>query len=763
MDEFDSELNNLNLTPFKISICSLLYSFTFQDNYLNDNILNKKDQSFLYYEVIDNLIGNYSNEFSKETLINSIKNIFVEISKENYKLNENQIEKLIENFINNLNYNLCNIKNINDIYCLFKDNIPKIRNIQNSISFNLGGHLDNYLRKCLNSFNKLSFQGLIKLYEDIIKFNNNTIINISLSSKENENLFSEYFSNFSLNKNLKYLDNFKQKFLLECNNNINNNQNNSLAEKIFSLHKFYDYNLKYLYNENLSSNENKIHYSLLYLTNLYYECGYYNKAIQILFECFKLSQSNSDHEALLKCFLWLSLIYIQIGNFKLASQCLSTCLIKSFQNNFQLLYLNSSIELSNLNFIFHSTIGFLDKKIESKNISLDLKILSHSNNYSQLFKNLSDYYTLKDKEINNDELENLISYSNIHLIFNLLLKGEYALAIQYIKIVIKEIFKIYLDKNTELTESHNEILFGLINLMLNILDYDYKLSIEVIYNILNLKNFQDNLIINKEYIFWIIINKYCCEYQNYTYKLINNNKNFYNIGIFYLFINEYYNLYYEFNKPYELKTNEDDFENNLIIFINKCDEYHINSYKISGKLLLSKFYIEKERFTESEIILNKIIYYDSISEGEKIKCYIYLAYIYYYLKSYQKTEEIINNIQLNIENYCNISEKFDYYYLYTIFYKDKKFINLCLKYSLILNNSQKIEKCMEAYNLYINVDNEKNKNENELQNIINEHIEKNNKLFNILNLFNISVKEGLEILYEITKNNIEFFEENKIN
>jgi hypothetical protein len=70
---------------------------------------------------------------------------------------------------------------------------------------------------------------------------------------------------------------------------------------------------------------------------------------------------------------------------------------------------------------------------------------------------------------------------------------------------------------------------------------------------------------------------------------------------------------------------------------------------------------------------------------------------------------------------------------------------------------------MEAYNLYINVDNEKNKNENELQNIINEHIEKNNKLFNILNLFNISVKEGLEILYEITKNNIEFFEENKIN
>jgi hypothetical protein len=70
---------------------------------------------------------------------------------------------------------------------------------------------------------------------------------------------------------------------------------------------------------------------------------------------------------------------------------------------------------------------------------------------------------------------------------------------------------------------------------------------------------------------------------------------------------------------------------------------------------------------------------------------------------------------------------------------------------------------MAQYNLYINVDDEKNKNEKELQNNINEHIEKNNKLFNILNLFNISVKEGIEILYQITKNNIEFFEENKIN
>ena len=86
----------------------------------------------------------------------------------------------------------------------------------------------------------------------------------------------------------------------------------------------------------------------------------------------KLSQSNCDHEALIKCFLWLSIIYIQKGNFNLASQCLKTCLTKSFQSNYQLLYLISSIELSNLNFIFGANIGL---KKDEKNFLIIIQVI----------------------------------------------------------------------------------------------------------------------------------------------------------------------------------------------------------------------------------------------------------------------------------------------------------------------------------------------------------------------------------------------------
>ena len=75
----------------------------------------------------------------------------------------------------------------------------------------------------------------------------------------------------------------------------NENKDNGFNHKLFLIHKFYDYHLKYLYNDNSTTNQTKLHYCLLYLTNLYYDCGYYEHALQILFECVKLSQSNCDH------------------------------------------------------------------------------------------------------------------------------------------------------------------------------------------------------------------------------------------------------------------------------------------------------------------------------------------------------------------------------------------------------------------------------------------------------------------------------------
>ncbi len=733
--EYTKEFTSLDLSPLKHSICSLIISF---------NKLKNEKEIFIYYETIDSLINNYINETSKLELEKKIKENIKKVCQ-NKNIEENEENQIEAKIIKELNNNLNKIKTINDIYSIYRDEIPSLRMESQSenkknFSFSNGGHIDNFLRKCLNSFNRMSFPQLIKLYEDIIKYNNEEIINISLGYKESDNFFEELFSTQNNIPSLKDFSNFSQKFLFEI---PNKDKSFSLSEKLFNLHKFYDYNLKYLYNENSSSNETKIHYSLLYLANLYYDCGYYKKAIQILFECVKLSQSNCDHEALLKCFLWLSMIYTQIGNFKLASQCLSTCLIKSFQNNFQLLFLNSSIELSNLNFIFNSDIGYNEKNKHT----LDEKILRHSNNYSHLFKNISDYYTLKDKETKND-LDNMMTYSNIHLIQNLMLKGEYTLSIQYLKIMIQEIFLIIEKENNHLTEAHNEIMNNLICLMMNILEYDYNFSLDIILNLLNLKinglNFND-----KNDIFLLIINKYCSEYEDYIYKEINEDYIIYK-GVYYNFVSDYFKLYHEYNKNELIDPQDNSLETKLLQYISKCDEYHINAYKIKASILLSRLYNDEGRISDSIFILKKIINNEKLSKNIITVCQIHLAYSYFKLEMFNKVNNLLNTIKSNIENICDIHDKFFYYYLYSIFYKSNEYINKCLKYAILQNNKKKIKRILSLIK-----DDKRN-----LSLKINELLNKNKKYFDIINGFNITPREGIDIIFLINKNNNDFLNSN---
>ncbi len=729
--EYTKEFTLLDLTPLKYSICSLIISFS---------KLSSEKEIFIYYETIDSLINNFLNEISKSELENKIKINLIKVC-ENKNIEEKE-EKEIENkIILELRNNLNKIKTINDLYSVFRDEIPSLRfdsqnEIQNYI-FSNGGHIDNFLRKCLNSFNRMSFPQLIKLYEDIIKYNNEEKINISLGYKETDNFFEELFSSQNNIPSLEDFSNFSQKFLFEI---PNKDKSSSLSEKLFNLHKFYDYNLKYLYNENSSSNETKIHYSLLYLANLYYDCGYYKKAIQILFECVKLSQSNCDHEALLKCFLWLSMIYTQIGNFKLASQCLSTCLIKSFQNNFQLLYLNSSIELSNLNFIFNSDIGYNEKNKHT----LDQKILRHSNNYSHLFKNISDYYTLKDKETKND-LDNMMTYSNIHLIQNLMLKGEYSLTIQYLKIMIQEIFLIIKKENNNLTEAHNEIMNNLICLMMNIMEYDYNFSLDIIINLLNLK-INGLYFIDKDNIFLLIINKYCSEYEDYIFKEPDEEYIIYK-GVYYNFVFEFFKLYHEFNKNELIDLEDNSLETKLLLYISKCDEFHINAYKIKASILLSRLYNHEGRISDSIFILKKILNNEKLSKSVITVTQIYLAYNYFKLEMFNKVNNILNKIHSNVENICDLNDKFFYYYLYSIFYKKSEHLNTCLKYAILQNNKSKIKMVLSLIN---------NDNNNNLSLKINELLIQNKKYFDILNEYSISPRESIDIIFLINKKNNEF-------
>ena len=476
--KYSSELLNLNLSAYKFSIFSLLISIH------NKSKVENKEEKLFFAEILYHFINRNTDINSKSLLISEIKN---QISSKIGEINKNLVKKeeiLTNTLISLLNENLTNIKTINDLFSFFKQNLSFLKEIFVPENFNVNseeeieknipvynidgiGIIDIYIKKCLLCFKRLSFPKLIKLYEDIIKFTNDTILTNhieNLSIKEREYYFSEIFNkntNSFFNSDIFFgnpNNEIKKENLNKFDNilfNKDDDNTNKLNHRLFLMHKFYDYHLKYLYNDNSTTNQTKLHYCLLYLTNLYYDCGYYEHALQILFECVKLSQSNCDHEALLKCFLWLSIIYIQKGDYNLASQCLKTCLIKSFQNNYQLLYLISSIELSNLNFIFGASVGI---KSESQNFginsinynNLEEKIISHSNDFEHLLNNIADYFSInlnnsnngnqngnqnneKNKDWlnsidfneavkNNEDINKLICYTNMHQVIDYILQ-----------------------------------------------------------------------------------------------------------------------------------------------------------------------------------------------------------------------------------------------------------------------------------------------------------------------------------------------------
>ena len=649
------------------------------------------------------------------------------------------------------------------------------------------------------------------------------------------------------------------------NDKISNNEN-TFNHKLFLIHKFYDYHLKYLYNANSSTNQTKLHYCLLYLTNLYYDCGYYEHALQILFECVKLSQSNCDHEALLKCFLWLSIIYIQKGNFHLASQCLKTCLIKSFQSNYQLLYLISSIELSNLNFIFGASVGL---KTEEKKFfnsynynNLEEKIISHSNDFEHLLNNIADYFSLnlnsennntnntggqKGKDLgnnigfnegikNNEDINKMICFTNMHQVIDYMLQGRYSLCIVYLKIIVKELFEeehsvfnyrnkkymvlkdedyekkidIDLDEQEQkipIKEFDSELILQLTNLIISVMEFDFDFCSEYLMKVINLnkvlnKNFGFSLINEKIKLLSILmLNKYLSQNKFYQYHEIFNNKNntsIKSLGIYYLFIQEYYNYVHKFNLDEKLTSIDYNFNSELIMFIEKCKDYHFNTIYKKASILLVKSYIKQGKFTDAMFILSPMIYNNESGDNNdynnnnnenlyeensylfnhinknsndmdendieiskdinvieyNIHDYIvgvlYQSYISYENEMTSKAELLLNQIKNNIEIYCSIEEKFDFFYLYTIINKNDFYIKDLLNYAIKLNNENKIETIL---NLMKDI---KYQNYDEINKKVKKLIDENHNYIEYVNNFNCDADGAIEILYSINVSNINF-------
>ena len=886
--KYSSDFSSLNLSAYKFSLFSLLISIQSKEK------IKKKSHKLFYAEILYPFINRCTDINNKALFISELKNrILSKISDINKELiSEKNI--LIENITKLVEENLKSIKTLNDLFSFFKQNLQIIKEISLPDNYDINGDeeieknipvsnidgigiIDIFIKKCLLSFKRMSFPKLIKLYEDIIKFTNGEILQNMLenmSIKEKENYFSDLFnknSNAFFNSQLldkkNIYDNYnnnikKEESIFEEKDDLKSEKSNKFNHKLFLIHKFYDYHLKYLYNDNSTTNQTKLHYCLLYLTNLYYDYGYYEHALQILFECVKLSQSNCDHEALLKCFLWLSIIYIQKGNFNLASQCLKTCLIKSFQSNYQLLYLISSIELSNLNFIFGASVGL--KKEENKfiniyNNNLEEKIISHSNDFEHLLNNIADYFSLNlnsgnnnnsnnngvqnGKDLsnnidfnegvkNNEDINKMISYTNMHQVIDYLLQGRYSLCIVYLKIIVKELFedensvfnfrnkkfmvfndkdiKKKLDLNREkheeklpLKEFDCELILQLTNLIISVMEYDFDFCSEYLMNVINLnkilyKNFGFNLISEKvELLSILALNKYLSQNKFYQYHKIFNKKkseSLRSLGLYYSFVQKYYYFEHKFNLDGKLVSIDSNFNSELIIFREKCKEYHFNTLYKKTSILLVKSFIKHSKFTEAMFILSPMIYYNDSGDNSELnymnyeeneylynhinKCYndidennieiskdinvveynihdhvigiLYQSYILYENEMFSKVELLLNQIKNNIEIYCSIEEKFDFYYLYTITNKNDFYIKDLIKYAIKLNNESKIEKIL------ILMKDIKYPNIKEISKKIESLIEKNHKFIEYANNFNCDADGVVEVLYSInmTNNNI---------
>ena len=886
--KYSSEIFSLNLSAYKFSIFSLLISIH------NKSKVESKEEKLFYAEILYHFINHSTDITTKSLLVSEIKN---QISSKINELNKNLIDKeqiLTNTLITFLNENLTNIKTINDLFSFFKQNLSFLKEISLPENFNVNGEeeiekndpvynidgvgiIDIYIKKCLLSFKRLTFPELIKLYEDIIKFTNEKeLINHleDLSIKEREYHFSEIFNKNTdsfFNSDIFFGELGKKEEKLESIfdfekllvNDDDYNYTNKLNHRLFLMHKFYDYHLKYLYNDNSTTNQTKLHYCLLYLTNLYYDCGYYEHALQILFECVKLSQSNCDHEALLKCFLWLSIIYIQKGNYNLASQCLKTCLIKSFQNNYQLLYLISSIELSNLNFIFGTNVGI---KNENQNFSinninfnnLEEKIISHSNDFEHLLNNIADYFSINVNNMNNnnqnsnqnneknnkdwlnsidfneavknnEDINKLICYTNMHQVIDYILQGRYSLCIVYLKIIVKELFeenksdfnyknkkyvintnnKIEINKNKEkipMKEFDSELIFQLTNLIISIMEYDFDFCANYLLNIINLNktlstNFGFNLINgNIKILSILMLNKYLSQNKFYQYHEVFNTKNnsiIKSLGVYYTFVLIFYNFVHKFNDDENLNNIDTNYDSDLLSFIEQCKEYHFNSIYKKASILLVKAYINQSKFTEAMQILspmiffndsfdtnnsnNNNIYYENdylynnininlnnnfndendfqISKDINVIEYnihdyivgiLYQSYLSEKNEMYSKTEYLLNKIKNNIDIYCSIEEKFDFYYLYTKLNKNNFYLKDLLKYAVMLNNEKKIEKILEIMKEL------KYKDYENIQKDVGKLIDENHKLIEYANNFNFDADGAIEILYTINATNNNF-------
>jgi hypothetical protein len=100
-------------------------------------------------------------------------------------------------------------------------------------------------------------------------------------------------------------------------------------------------------------------------------------------------------------------------------------------------------------------------------------------------------------------------------------------------------------------------------------------------------------------------------------------------------------------------------------------------------------------FDENDFQISKGLNVIEYNIHDYIVGLLYQSYLCEKNEMYSKSEYLLNKIKNNIDIYCSIEEKFDFYYMYMKLNKNYFYIKDLLKYAVMLNNEKKIEKILE--------------------------------------------------------------------
>jgi len=466
-------------------------------------------------------------------------------------------------------------------------------------------------------------------------------------------------------------------------------------------------------------------------------------------------------------------IYRNLGKFEISSKCLATCLIKSFQNNFQLLYLISVSELAYLNYTFHSNIGggtgntSYTGSTKTTTPTIEEKILSASNSYVHAYKNILQFLSLsKTDYVYESSPIYYFKYVHFNLIYNCLRKGNISLSIGFVKRLIEF---LELDRATgigNIKTSHiitKETIEVVLNLLLEVAEFDFEFAIEKIYSIGNtwkIENSYLNRLVQK---LKIKILSYSGKYQN-TFQLENHNENYCsnkNDNLYNSVVTRYY--YY-----YSIVTQYPDtmisLEIELLKFQKFCKDNKFQKFKIFTGILITKIFLRKGLFTESLYNIKKMIQKYYSSSGNKytvdlcmLKLKICLADIYSKMKNATNVQIVLSEIENSIESIGDVVDKFTFYSLLIqikLINKISLAINhnllSCLKYSILSNNNELIKQARILFELAKSAEPDVSIT---VVKILKKHEENTINLFNISNKFNLPALGELELFSIIFRNN----------